>query len=168
MPIITMEDGDPEAWVCECGNTPHNQGFYYSDSKGKLLEDAVESNPTFYTCVKCGLIIREDGEIIGKIGKAMTKPLSAPSAEAVEALKREWLDDPSWDIEKTEGFGVYTKELLAFRLETEARNNANRKAELEEKAISLGVPGNIVLAKAFEILEYRIEDLSRRLAKLDS
>lgn len=38
---------------------------------------------------------------------------------SIYSLKASWLRDPSWDIEKTEGFGEHWKELLAFRLEKE-------------------------------------------------
>ena len=36
--------------------------------------------------------------------------------EEVEALKANWLQDPCWDIEKTEGFEEYASELLSFRM----------------------------------------------------
>lgn len=41
--------------------------------------------------------------------------------EEVEALKKEWLEDDSWDIEDTEGFEEYRDELYILRLETELK-----------------------------------------------
>lgn len=38
----------------------------------------------------------------------------------IEALKANWLSDPCWDIETTEGFEAHHDELLAFRKQTEA------------------------------------------------
>lgn len=39
--------------------------------------------------------------------------------EQIEELKRQWLSDPSWDIEDTDGFEAHRQELYVFRLETE-------------------------------------------------
>ena len=38
----------------------------------------------------------------------------------IDALKRGWERDPSWDIETTEGFEEHREELLAYRKEKEA------------------------------------------------
>lgn len=35
-------------------------------------------------------------------------------------LKCEWMDDPHWDLEETEGFEDHYEELLAFRKQCEA------------------------------------------------
>lgn len=61
----------------------------------------------------------------------------------VEALKVNWMSDPIWDIEETEGFEEYKVELKVFRLkmmlkwqeekmERESRQKEARR--LEEKA----------------------------------
>lgn len=47
----------------------------------------------------------------------------------IEALKENWLKDPIWDIEKTEGFEDHTEELLAFRKEQEAKWEAQREEQ---------------------------------------
>jgi hypothetical protein len=44
----------------------------------------------------------------------MNTPTKTP--EDVAQLKREWLSQPSYDIECAEGFDAYYDELLAFRL----------------------------------------------------
>jgi len=40
--------------------------------------------------------------------------------EEVQELKDQWVMDPCWDIEHSEGFEAHKEELLAFRLEQEA------------------------------------------------
>lgn len=49
----------------------------------------------------------------------MNNPLK--TEKELQALKDAWVRDPSWDIETTEGFELYTKSLLEFRMECEAR-----------------------------------------------
>ncbi len=50
----------------------------------------------------------------------------------VEALKAQWLKDPSWDIENTDGFEEYAVELAGFTIEHQAIWRAAReKAEAE-------------------------------------
>ena len=47
--------------------------------------------------------------------------------EEIEKLKKDWLEDPCWDIELTEGFEEHEADLLVFRKETEIK--AQHKAE---------------------------------------
>lgn len=51
----------------------------------------------------------------------------------IEELKKDWENDPCWDIEDTEGFDAYYDELKVYRLETEARWEQQQKDELFEK-----------------------------------
>ena len=44
------------------------------------------------------------------------------SKEQIEDLKKDWLDDPCWDIEDTEGFEEHRTELQLFRLKMENKN----------------------------------------------
>lgn len=53
-------------------------------------------------------------------------PQIKPRAE-IEALKENWLSDPCWDIEDTEGFEAHYGELYAFRL---AQENGHMKARI--------------------------------------
>ena len=48
--------------------------------------------------------------------------------EEIEALKENWIKDPCWDIETTEGFEDHVEELLNFRRQTEAEWDANHAA----------------------------------------
>lgn len=80
--------------------------------------------------------------------------------EDVIALIAEWLRDPSWDIEDTEGFEDHRERLLKFRLGREAQQRRNDEAELAATASSAGCSGNIKLAKY-------LRDMARRLHALE-
>jgi hypothetical protein len=41
--------------------------------------------------------------------------------EEIEFLKSNWMNDPCWDIENTEGFEEYSNELLKFRMMMETK-----------------------------------------------
>lgn len=43
--------------------------------------------------------------------------MTTPTREQVEKLKRQWEEDPTWDIEDTEGYEAYRAELLRFHQE---------------------------------------------------
>jgi len=45
-------------------------------------------------------------------------------------LKRQWLEDSSWDIETTEGFEEFKQELYIFRLETELASAKKREKHM--------------------------------------
>ena len=89
-----------------------------------------------------------------------------PTRAQVEDLKSQWLFDGCWDIEDTEGYELYRDELLAFRLEAEAKATADYNAQLEAKADELGVPGNIKLAEYVMILERRLDQITTDLEKV--
>lgn len=70
--------------------------------------------------------------------------MSMKTRKEVEKLKNDWLEDPIWDIETTEGFEEYHEELKKFA------NNEEKKwkdAQLKEaykqiiEARNLGVEG---------------------------
>ena len=82
--------------------------------------------------------------------------------EEINELKRQWEQDPVWDIEDTEGFEDYASDLLAYRKQKEIEWEKQRQEEIENIACSLGVPGNVTLAYAFIALQKRIERLERR------
>jgi hypothetical protein len=58
------EDG----WVCLCGNTPIDYGFYPCNEHGEKVEPTPEEWTTgCYVCDHCGRIIRQsDLEIVGR------------------------------------------------------------------------------------------------------
>ncbi len=80
----------------------------------------------------------------------------------IEALKRNWLSDPCWDIEETEGFEEHSDELRQFRLNQEQEWQARRFNRLLLKSEALGIRGNIKLADCIEQLENRIKTLEEK------
>jgi len=62
---IKLEPGVEDGWVCLCGNTPADDGFYPCDEKGNEVEP-VEGWNNLYVCFKCGRIINQDNlEVLG-------------------------------------------------------------------------------------------------------
>jgi hypothetical protein len=82
------------------------------------------------------------------------------------ALKNNWMSDACWDIEDTEGFEDHREELLEFRLKIEGEWAAEHQRKLEDKAISIGYPGNTALAKYVTGLERKIWLLGHELRTL--
>ena len=68
-------------------------------------------------------------------------------ANEIEALKRSWERDPTWDIEDTEGFEAYRDELLAFSQERKSywqKQLIKHQNELASKIcpiLSIGIEG---------------------------
>ena len=58
----------------------------------------------------------------------------------IDALKRDWSSDPSWDIEETDGFEDHYHELLEYRIEMESQWRREKEASYEAKAERLGCP----------------------------
>lgn len=58
---ITHEQQDKDAWVCLCGNTPSDNGFYPCDDKGNEVEPTeTDWTTNSYVCNQCGRIINQD------------------------------------------------------------------------------------------------------------
>jgi hypothetical protein len=51
------------------------------------------------------------------------------TAVEIADLKKQWLHDPCWDIETTEGFEEHIEELKVYREQIEAENTARFEAE---------------------------------------
>jgi hypothetical protein len=62
---ITHENGNHEAWICICKNTPDSDGFFPCDMEGNEVEpEAGWAN--LYVCARCGRIINQDSlSVIG-------------------------------------------------------------------------------------------------------
>jgi hypothetical protein len=95
---------------------------------------------------------------------------NSKTSDEVEALKRNWVSDPCYDITDVEGFEEYKAELAAFAREQEARWAAQRAereaqaaARVSAKAEALGIPGNTALAAYVMGLEERIALIEARL-----
>jgi hypothetical protein len=54
-------------WVCPCGNTPDQEGFYPCSSEGEQVEPTPEEWTTdCYVCDRCGRIIKQSNlEVVG-------------------------------------------------------------------------------------------------------
>lgn len=76
-----------------------------------------------------------------------TKTITPRTTEEIEALKDNWRNDPIWDIEDTEGFELHCDELVACRLEWEARWKLQREQRTRDFATPLGLENNLVLAE---------------------
>ena len=87
-----------------------------------------------------------------------------PTPDEILELKAQWVADPCWDIEDTEGFEAHRDELITFAKQHEARLEAEAEARLGAKAERLGCPGNLSLARYVEGLEYRLETLERKIS----
>ena len=55
------------------------------------------------------------------------------TASEIFNLKKNWEDDPCWDIETTEGFEAHREELLAFRLQQEKEWAAAHVQEVADR-----------------------------------
>lgn len=66
--FIRHEEGNEEAWICICENTPSGGGFYPCDKEGNEVEPTAEHWTTdCYVCADCGRIINfVTLEIIGR------------------------------------------------------------------------------------------------------
>ncbi len=68
MAKIKHERGNPEAWICKCGNTPCGDGFYACNADGREVEPVEgQWGGNLYVCNGCGLIIDfKTLEIVGQ------------------------------------------------------------------------------------------------------
>lgn len=86
------------------------------------------------------------------------------SEEELNDLKTDWLNDPCWDIEETEGFEVWHDDLLAWRQEIEAEAALNESQRIGYKTAALGI--SATLLRYIERLESRIDQLEQKIEAL--
>ena len=56
--FITHKPEDKNAWVCICGNTPSDSGFYPVNEDGHEVEPTETTWPSgHYCCPLCGRVI---------------------------------------------------------------------------------------------------------------
>jgi hypothetical protein len=72
---------------------------------------------------------RKTAYIASLQGGALVDEASRKTPEQLDNLKANWLEDPCWDIEATEGFELHQTELYIFRLQTELQD---ARAELTQ------------------------------------
>jgi hypothetical protein len=64
--VISHEKGNNEAWICICGNTPPEDGFYPCNEKGNEMEPVAGWNG-LYVCFRCGRMIDQDSlRVVGR------------------------------------------------------------------------------------------------------
>jgi len=65
---ITHDESHKTAWICVCGNTPVDAGFFPCNEKGEEVEPTPEEwKIPLYVCDSCGRIInKETLEVVGK------------------------------------------------------------------------------------------------------
>ena len=94
------------------------------------------------------------------------------SRSAIEHLKRNWFNNPCWDIEDTEGFETHYIELKAFRIgcelywdSTRAKAKALRNKKIEVTAKEFDC--SFALANYITKLETEIDQLANRIMDLE-
>ena len=55
--FIIHEKQNEEAWICICGNTPVDDGFFPSNEMGEEVEPVHGLWDDLYVCNRCGRII---------------------------------------------------------------------------------------------------------------
>ncbi|WP_368507830.1 hypothetical protein [Bradyrhizobium lupini] len=96
--------------------------------------------------------------------------MAEKTRDEIEHLKRNWLDDPHWDVEHTEGFEDHRDELKAFHDGITEKRRQKDQAEHEARIAALdakaGLGGNRALAEYIISMEDRIESLDSHAERL--
>jgi len=130
----------------ECLEHTEGSGYWKEGVALDVLEQGLE--------VHTPSAIYKKGEPTGK------------STEEIEKLKRNWLADPCWDIETTEGFEDHVEELLNFRRSTETEFEAKKK-EREDKRHEFVMGQTGVLNKSITAELCTWHEIERELSSLD-
>jgi uncharacterized iron-regulated protein len=83
--------------------------------------------------------------------------------DEIQALKDNWVKDPIWDIETTDGFEDHYAELLAFRAEQELKWQIEAKETIANRARVIAVDTGITSSgtaqsiKTYQEIERSIE-----------
>lgn len=80
----------------------------------------------------------------------------------IQDLKDNWILDPCWDIEDTEGFEYYKEDLKIFRLEHEIQQQRNYDLRIKKLSRTYGTHSPTLIEKLISI-EKRLEDLEETL-----
>lgn len=81
--------------------------------------------------------------------------------EDVEALKSNWMSDPCWDIEETEGFEQYHNELVKFH--QFMKNKWKSDYDNMLNMIATKYDCSVKLAEYIYLLENRLQKLALKL-----
>jgi hypothetical protein len=58
MANIRQADGE---WICDCGNSVTDQGFWPCDEHGEVTDDA---RSPYTVCAKCGRVMDDAGNVL--------------------------------------------------------------------------------------------------------
>ena len=65
-----LDDADPDTWICPCGNTPSEDGFFPCAADGHPVEPTPDGWTTnCYVCDRCGLIIDQSTRQVVGVSK---------------------------------------------------------------------------------------------------
>ena len=87
--------------------------------------------------------------------------------DEIEKLKKNWLADPCWDIEDTDGFEEHHDELLKFRKETEVKwqleeeERIARRARVVEIDTDITKPGAAQSIRTYEEIETGVRNIEK-------
>lgn len=81
---------------------------------------------------------------------------------AISRLKANWISDPCWDIEDSEGFEEFHDELLQFRLQHEKNLSDQWDKKMKDYGEKFGCT-DIKLAEKLWFMEEKIERLQDKL-----
>ncbi len=93
--------------------------------------------------------------------------------EQVELLKKEWLNDPCWDIYETGDYQEYRDELLTFQTNMQQEWRAREYNRVYDFAKRLGIETlgnpedepNLELARYLRRIEIRITEIEDKLER---
>lgn len=90
-------------------------------------------------------------------GKPCRPRIVEKTPAEVEELKRDWLDDPHWDLAKTPGFDAHREELAEFEKRAHARWERDRVFQRHMKAIRLEC--SVELAEELSAIDHAVSRL---------
>lgn len=85
----------------------------------------------------------------------------------IEELKRQWREDPCWDIETTEGFEDHFEELAKYHIDMAAMWKFEAEERAKARAIEIGTPDNPILTETIVRMQNMIESLMERVKELE-
>ncbi len=77
---------DKDWWMCLCGNTPRQEGFYPCTAEGAMVGPTADILTTpwpWYVCDRCGRIIDQDTREV--VGVRSTNTLTDAERQAIRA-----------------------------------------------------------------------------------
>lgn len=96
----------------------------------------------------------------------MTDQNQIRTTEEIEQLKKNWMADPCWDIEDTEGFEAHNNELFAWRKEYEAKIEKEWQEREESRAAIVREQTGVVDADIVSSL-FTWNEIERELYKAE-